>query len=103
MILHKEIMLPIQVVTSNLQSFAEPLEVDDFAFPQEAERGEDFGVIGQVNEVFISAPCFLFCCTFVSVTCYVDLEIKGTSSERMQVSFLLSVKEAKVNSDRVFE
>ena len=64
-------MLLIQVITSDLQCFAEPLEVDDFAFPQEAERGEDFGVIGHVDEVFVGGAGFLFCCTFVSVTCYV--------------------------------
>ena len=71
--LHEKIMLLIQVITSDFQSFAEPLEVDDFPLPQEAERGEDFGVIGHVNEVFVGGAGFLFCCTFVSVTCYVKL------------------------------
>ena len=70
-ILHKEIMLPIQVVTGDLQSFPEPLEVDDLTFPQEAQRSEDFGVIGHVDEVFVGGAGFLFCCTFVSVMCYV--------------------------------
>ena len=70
-ILHEEVMLSIQVVAGNLQSFAEPLEVDDLPFTQEAQRGEDFGVIGHVDEVFVGGAGFLFCCTFVSVTCYV--------------------------------
>ena len=69
-ILHEEIMLLIEVVTGDLQSFPEPLEVDDLPFPQEAERGEDFGIIGHVNEVFVGGTGFLFCCTVVSVTCY---------------------------------
>ena len=70
-ILHEKIMLPFQVVTGNFQSFAEPLEVNDLPLTQEAQRGEDFGVIGQVDEVFVGGAGFLFCCTFVSVTCYV--------------------------------
>ena len=74
-ILYKEIMPPIQVIPCDFQSFAEPLEVDDLPFPQEAERGEYFGVIGQVDKVFISASGFLFCCTFVSVTCYVKFRM----------------------------
>ncbi len=69
--LHKEIMLLIQIVTSDFEGFAEPLEVDDLTFPQEAERGEDFGVIGHVNEVFVGGAGFLFCYTFVSIMCYV--------------------------------
>ena len=31
-ILHKEVMLSIQVIPCDFQSFAEPLEVDDFPF-----------------------------------------------------------------------
>ena len=69
--LHEEIMLLMQVVTGDFQSFPEPLEVDDLPFTQEAQGSEDFGVIGHVDEVFIGGAGFLFCCTFVSVTCYV--------------------------------
>ena len=70
-ILHKEIMLLIQIIPCDFQSFAEPLEVDDLPFSEEAERGKDFGVIGHVDEVFVSGAGFLLCCTFVSVTSYV--------------------------------
>ena len=34
--LHEEIMLLMQVVTGDFQSFPEPLEVDDLPFTQEA-------------------------------------------------------------------
>ena len=71
-ILHEEIMLLIQIITGDFQSFPEPLEVDDLTFTQEAERGEYFGVICHIDEVFVGGAGFLFCCTFVSVTCYVN-------------------------------
>ena len=70
-VLHKEIMLPIQIITGDFQCFTEPLEVDDFTLPQEAQRSDDFGVIRHVDEVFVGGAGFLFCCTFVRVTCYV--------------------------------
>ena len=69
-------MLSVQVVTGDFQSFAEPLEVDDLAFPQETQRSEDFGIVAHVYEVFVSAPCFLFSCTFVSATCYVNYIVR---------------------------
>ena len=70
-LLHEEIALLVQIVTSNIQCLAESLEMNDFPFSQETKRSQYGRVIGQVDKVFISRPCFLFCCTFVSVTCYV--------------------------------
>ena len=64
-------MLLIQMIPGNIQSFTEPLEVHDFPFSQEAQRCQNSGIISQIDEIFVSVPCFLFCCTFVSVTCYV--------------------------------
>ena len=57
-------MLLIQIISCDFQSFPEPLEVDDFTFSQEPKRGEDFGVIAHVDEVFVGGPGFLFCCIF---------------------------------------
>ena len=71
--LHKEIMLLIHIIPCNIQGFAKPLEVNDLSFPQETKGSQYFRVIGHVDEIFISRPGFLFCCTFVSVTCYVKL------------------------------
>ena len=81
-ILHEEVMLSIQIVTGDLQSFTEPLEVDDLPFSEEAQGSEDFGVIRHVDEVFVGGAGFLFCCTFVSVTCYVK------SLSRVSILFL---------------
>ena len=69
--LHKEIMLLIHIIPCNIQGFAKSLEVYDFPFPQETQGSQNSRVICQIDQVFISRPCFLFCCTFVSVTCYV--------------------------------
>ena len=69
--LYEKVMLLIQMIPCNIQCFAESLEMNDFPFSQEAKGCQHGGVISQVDEVFISRPCFLFCCTFVSVTCYV--------------------------------
>ena len=69
-------MLLVQVVAGDLKGFTEALEVDDLAFTQEAQGGKDFGVIAHVDQVFIGGAGFLFCCTFVSVTCYGKLKYK---------------------------
>ena len=69
--LHKEIMLLIQIIPCNIQSFTEPLEMNDFPFPQEAQWCQNGRIFRQIDQVFISASGFLICCTFVSVTCYV--------------------------------
>ena len=64
-------MLLIQIIAGIIEAFAESLEVYDFPFTQKAERCQYGGVFCQIDEIFISRPGFLFCCTFVSVTCYV--------------------------------
>ena len=69
-------MLLLQIVPSDFQRFAEALEVYDFPFPQEAQRCQNGGVIGQVDEVFIGAAGFLLCCTFASATFFLLNEIK---------------------------
>ena len=59
--MHEEIMLLVQIIPCNIQSFAESLEVYDFPFAQETEGSQNSRVFRQVDEIFISAPCFLFC------------------------------------------
>lgn len=66
-------MLLIQIITGNVKSFAESLEVYDFPFSQETQRRQNSRVFCQIDEVFVSRPGFLFYCTFISVTCYVKL------------------------------
>ena len=58
--LHKEIMLLIQIIPCNIQGFTQPLEVHDFPFSQEAQRCQNSGIISQIDEIFVSVPCFLF-------------------------------------------
>lgn len=70
-LLHEEIMLLIQIIAGIVQTLSEPLEVNDFSLSQEAHWRQHFGVICHIDQVLISAPCLLFCCTFVSVMCYV--------------------------------
>ena len=62
-------MLLIQMISGNIQCFTKPLEVIDLSFSQETKGSQYSGVIGQVDQVFVSRLCFLFCCTFVSVMC----------------------------------
>ena len=64
-------MLLVQIIPCNIQCLAESLEMNDFPFTQKTERCKNGRVFCQIDEVFISRPCFLFCGTFVSVTCYV--------------------------------
>ena len=59
-LLHKEIMLLIQIITGNIQTFAKSLEVNDFPFSQKAKRSQYGGVFRQIDQVFIGAFCFLF-------------------------------------------
>ena len=70
-LLHEKIMLLIQIIAGIIEAFAKSLEVYDFPFAQETKRCKNGRVFCQINKVFISAPCFLFCCTFVCVTYYV--------------------------------
>ena len=70
-LLHEEIMLLIQVIPGDFQTFTEPLEMNDLSFPQDAQRCQNSRIFCKVNEVFISGAGFLLCCTFVSVMCYV--------------------------------
>ena len=50
--LHKEIMLLVQIISCDVKSFAESLEVNDFSFPQEAEGSKNGGVICQSYQIF---------------------------------------------------
>ena len=58
--LHKEIMLLIQIIPCNIQSFTEPLEMNDFPFPQELNHVIDIGVIGKPENIIVGDSGFLF-------------------------------------------
>ena len=59
-------MFPVQIVARNFEGFAESLEMHNFPFPQEAQRGKHFGVIRHINKIFIGTAGFLLCCTFAN-------------------------------------
>lgn len=67
-LLHKEGVLLIEIIPRDFQRFAESLEVYDFPFPQETQRGKHFRVIRQVDQVFIGTAGLLLCRTFVNTT-----------------------------------
>jgi len=57
-VLHEEIMLLIQIISGDIQCFTEPLEVHDFSFSQELQSCQNGGIFCQIDEGFISRPCF---------------------------------------------
>lgn len=75
-IFHKKMMLLIQMISCNFQCFAKSLEMHHFSFTQETQRCQNIWIICQINQIFIGTACFLFCCTIVSRTCYVNKRTK---------------------------
>lgn len=70
-LLHKEIVLLIQIIAGDFQCLAETLEMHNFAFPQEPQRRKHLWIIRQVDQVFIGAAGLLLCCTSVSAAFFV--------------------------------
>lgn len=59
-------MFSVQIVPRNLEGFAESLEMYNFPFPQEPQRGKHFGVIRHINKIFVGTAGFLLCCISVN-------------------------------------
>ena len=57
--IHKVYILPIQLLPQKFDSLAEPLEVDDFPFPQETDDVIDVRIITDAQNVVVSYPCLL--------------------------------------------
>ena len=55
-------VLGIQLILSQTQSFAETLEMHDFALTQELDGFTDIRLFNQTQDIVIGAACFLFCC-----------------------------------------
>lgn len=66
--LHKEVMLLIQIIPRDIQRFTEPLKVYDFPFPQEPKGRKHLRIIRHIDEIFIGTAGFLLCCTVVRKT-----------------------------------
>lgn len=70
-LLHKEIVLLIQIIAGDFQGLAETLEMHNFAFPQEPQGRKHLRIIRQVDQVFIGAAGLLLCCTSASAAFFV--------------------------------
>lgn len=53
-------ILRVHLFLRQAYRFAEPLEMDDFALTQIADRIDDIGVIRKTKNVVIGGPCLLF-------------------------------------------
>ena len=57
--IHKVYILPIQFLPQEFHGLAEPLEVDDFPLPEEANDIVDIRIVTDAQDVVIGHPCFL--------------------------------------------
>ena len=62
------VILGVQMLANHSERFAEALEVDDFALPQETDRRDDIGVIHQLENVVVGRARLLLCYYHVFAT-----------------------------------
>ena len=58
---HKVHILLVLLFPQQLHRLAEPLEMDDFPFPEEADHVVDVGIIAEAEDVVIGYTSFLLC------------------------------------------
>lgn len=59
----------VEVILNHAKGFAKPLIMDDLPFPEEADGGDDVGVIHQPEDVIVGGAGLLLCCNHIRTTC----------------------------------
>ena len=58
----------VQLFPQELAGLTEPLEMDDFPFPEEPDHVIHIRVIAEPEDVVVGHPCFLLCCNLIRTT-----------------------------------
>lgn len=61
----------VKPVLKSAERFTETLEMDDFPFPQEADRVADVGIFYDTQDVVVCRAGFLLCCNCERTTYHV--------------------------------
>lgn len=78
--IHAVNILLVQLFPQLLDTFAEPLEVNDLPFPQEFDDIVDIRIVAESQNVVVSDPGFLFGSQILSQICHrITLDLHGRS------------------------
>ena len=78
---HKVHVLLVQFFPQQLHSFAEPLEVDNFPFPQELNNIVHIRIVGKPQDIVVGHPSFLLRSQILHEVCHgIALDLHGGSS-----------------------